>query len=800
MNIGKKKLLCLLLIAMMALAVGCSSTPQEKRQKFIAKGNTLFAQGKHVKASLEFRNAIQVDPEYPESYYLAGQAELNQGKMQEAYGFFMKTVERQADHPGANLQLGKLFLASREFVKAREKAELVLGKEPDNQQALLLQGAILLGERKAVQAKELLEKLLPRNEKEVDLYLLLATAYRQLNDLTSTEAILQKGSTQNPQSIQLCLARANFYSEQKQPGRVEEMLKKIIALEPGKPEHVVMLASFLWHEGRKTDAEALLQGILAKEKDVEERWAEVAAFYLSRQQLDKGKELLLAGLRQNKKSFRLRFLLKEAFLVKGEVGKAIAVLQECLTLDKDNPAYVLAQRGLAELYFRVGNIDEAEGYVAAVLKKSPNDVDGHLLKGAILALKGEFEQAIAEYRVVLQARPRDIHLYPRLADVMVRNRQNNLAIDMLRQGLQVAPDSAEVHRALARLYVIEKKPKDAESQLLKMVDLRPEDLAAKIDLADFYLANDGQVKAMQLYKMVIAKIPENPLGYVKLSSLYAMTKQGDEAAATVAAGLAANPGNNFLLEHGARLYVQLGRIGEALALTEQRIHRHPDDVFAYNLQGEIHLAKKDFASAEQDYRKAMALDGNLPETAVRLAQVLVLAGKGEQAIGETEKLLATPSSSPLLFILLAELYEQTKRHDQALAVYDRGLRKYPENWFIMNNIAYFIADGKNPQPQDLTKAESLVKKAQVLAPGNMAVLDTLGWLSFKMGKTVQARAALAMALTSNPNNPVFNYHLGMVLLKDGKKEEARSLLEKVVRSPGSFGERNAAEKILKGLT
>lgn len=800
MRFERKSLLCVLLMAMMILMVGCGSTPQEKREKFIAKGNGLFAQGKYVKAVLEFRNAIQADPEYPESYYLAGQGELNQGKAQSAYGFFTQTVGKQPDHAGANLQLGKLFFANREYAKAREKAELVLRKEPGNQQAFLLQGAILLGEGKADQARELLEKLLPRNEKEVDLYLLLATTYQQLDDLAAKEAILQKGLAKNPKSVPLCLALANVYSERKQPGKVEEILKNIMVLEPGKPEHIERLASFLWHEGRKAEADGLLQGILEKDQENEQRWAEVAAFYLSRQQVDKGKQLLLAGLQQNKKSFRLRFLQKEVFLTQGEVGKAIGVLQECLALDQDNPAYVLAQRGLAELFFRVGNVEEAETYVAAVLKKSPNDVDGHLLKGAILVLKGEYDQAIAEYRVVLRERPKDITLYPRLADALVRNRQNSLAIDTLKQGLQVAPDAPELHRALARLYLIEKKPKDAEAALQKMVDTHPDDLTAKIELANFYSANDGQAKAVQLYKAVIAKAPAHPLGYLRLSSLQARDKQWNEALATVSVGLAAQPENNFLLEQGVRLYGQMGRLPEALALTEKRLSRHPDDAFAYNLQGEIHLEGKDFAAAEQDYRKSMELAPGAPETAVRLAHVLTLAGKGDKAIAETEKSLAAPSASVSMFILLAELHEQAHRRDQALAVYERALLKYPENWFILNNLAYFLADGQKATGKDFSKAETLAKKAQLLAPGNAAVLDTFGWTSFKLGKTVQARAALAMALAANPENPVFNYHMGMILLKDGKKEEAKSLLEKVVRSPENFGERNEAEKILKGLT
>lgn len=798
MNRERKKLLGVLLTAMLTLVVACNS-PQEKRQKFIAKGKAFVAEGKQLKASLEFRNAIQAEPEYPESYYLAGQAEFRQGKLQNAYGFFMKTVEKQADHAGANLQLGKLLFSAKEFAKAREKAEVVLRKEPGNQQALMLQGAILLGEGKADQARELLEKLLPQNENEVDLYMLLATAYRQLGDLASTESILQKGSEKNPQAIHLYLARANLYSEKRQAGKVEEMLKKVIAIEPGKPEHVEQLASFLWHEGRKAEAEALLREILAKEKDKEESWAKVAAFYLSRKELDKGKELLLAGLQQHKKSFRLRFLLQEAYLAQGNVGQAIAVLQECLSLDRDNPAYVAAQRSLAELHYRLGNIEEAESHIAAVLKKSPNDADGHLLKGAILVLKGEHEQAIAEYRVVLRERPKDIQLYLRIAEALARNRQSSLAIDTLKQGLQVAPDAPELHRALARLYVLGKKPKDAEAQLQKMVERKPEAMAGKIDLADFYAANDNRAKAMQTYKTVIGKDPDNPLGYLKLSSLHAAEKQWAEAAAVAVAGLAANPGNNLLLEQGVQFYARQGRVGDGLALIDQRIRRQPGDAFAYGLRGGIQAANKDFAAAEQDCRKAMALGSDLPETAVNLARVLVLAKKVEPAIAETEKLLGTSAASPSLYILLAELYEQTRRHQQAFAVYERAIKKYPDNWYFLNNLAYFIADGKAPSAQDLTRAESMIKKAQLRAPGNAAVLDTLGWLSFKMGKMLPARAALTMAMAGNPNNPVFSYHLGMVLLKTGKKEEAKSLLEKVARSPGSFGERDEAEKVLKEL-
>ncbi len=313
--------------------------------------------------------------------------------------------------------------------------------------------------------------------------------------LPRLKGLLQKGLAENPKSIQLHIGLANLYLEQKQPEKVEETLKKIIALEPDKAEHVERLASYLWHEGRKDYADTLLQVIVAKEKDNEQTLGSRLPPSISPERRGKAQQVVLDGLQQNPKSFRLRFLLQENYLARGETRKAIAILQECLTLDQDDPAFVLAQRRLAEIYYRVGNVEEAEKLVAAVLEKSPNDVDGHLLKGGILVLKGEFDLAIAEYRIVLQDRPKDIGLYTKMADAFVRNQQNSLARDMLKQGLQVDPKALELHRALARLYILEKKVQDAEAQLQKMVDLHPDDPGAKIELADFYRCQCRSEKA-----------------------------------------------------------------------------------------------------------------------------------------------------------------------------------------------------------------------------------------------------------------------------------------------------------------
>jgi len=787
-----------LALLVMIFAISSCSTSEEKMQKFMAKGDALAQKGEYVKAVLEYRNAITINPGYAEAYYQAGQAELKQGKLQEAYGFLMKTVEKQPDHVGANIQLGKLLLGAREFAKAQERVDIALRKEPGNQQARLLQSGILLAERKVSEAQNLLEKLMQEGCQEIDCFLLLATAHNQSGNKAAAETVLTRGVTVKPSSVPLLVTLANLYLEQKQAAKVEQTLRQIIVLEPDKVEHTERLAAYYWHVGRKTEAEELIRSVLNKGND-EERLTSVAGFFLSRQETAQARDLLLTGLQQHPKSFRLRFLLKDTYLAEGAFTKALAVQQECMSLDQENPAFVAAQRGLAEMLLRAGNIEEAENTVAAVLKKSANDVDGHLLKGSILLLKGNIDQAIVEFRTVLQARPKDAGLYVKLADALFRNRQNNLAIDTLKQGLQIVPEASELHLALARLYVVDQKPKDAEAQLRKLVELRPEDVAAQMALADFYAANNQHPKAVQLYKAVLGKTPDNPLPAIKLSSLQAADRQEKEAVATLTASFAANPDNNALLEHGIRLLVQLGKQSEALALIEQRLSRQPADIFAYTLQGEVYASNKNYAGSEQSYRKAISMNGNVPEIPVRLARTLMLAGKQEQALAEAK--LPDGTIAPLWqYILLAELQKQSGNIDQAIVVYDQGNVSYPNNWFIMNNLAYYLAEKQTPKEQDLARAQELAIRARQLAPGNVAILDTLGWVYFKQGTLPTAKAMFTLALSSNPNNPTFNHHMAMVLLKEGKKEEAKTLFEKVVRNSGNTNERVEAEGMLKSLT
>jgi Tfp pilus assembly protein PilF len=63
---------------MVAILAACGG-PEEKKLKFYNKGKELYEKGDYVKAKLEFKNAVQIDPKYVDAYYMLGIIALKSG-------------------------------------------------------------------------------------------------------------------------------------------------------------------------------------------------------------------------------------------------------------------------------------------------------------------------------------------------------------------------------------------------------------------------------------------------------------------------------------------------------------------------------------------------------------------------------------------------------------------------------------------------------------------------------------------------------------------------------------------------
>ena len=138
----------------------------------------------------------------------------------------------------------------------------------------------------------------------------------------------------------------------------------------------------------------VLKNVIALDPKNEEGWLKVAGFYVSKRKFGDAEQELRAGLKQIEKSFKLRFALSELYLNFNMTDKAIAMLKECLALEKDsaNPDIIHTKNDLAKIYLARQELDEAKKYVDEVLKGESQECGCTVYEWQYLLVEGGWDK------------------------------------------------------------------------------------------------------------------------------------------------------------------------------------------------------------------------------------------------------------------------------------------------------------------------------------------------------------------------------------------------------------------------
>src|SRR6185295_15443416 len=153
-------------------------------------------------------------------------------------------------------------------------------------------------------------------------------------------------------------------------------------------------------------------------------------------------------------------------------------------------------------------------------------------------------------------------------------------------------------------------------------------------------------------------------------------------------------------------------------------------------------------------------EANLLREAQAYADAYDLLGKS---------LEGAPDSVDLLYDQ-AMIAEKLDRVDVMETNLRTVMKIQPEHAHAYNALGYSLAD----RNQRLPEARKLIEKALELAPQDGYIIDSLGWVLFRMGQTQEAVVQLRRAYEMRPEAEV-GAHLGEALWIDGKREEAQKI-------------------------
>lgn len=200
---------------------------------------------------------------------------------------------------------------------------------------------------------------------------------------------------------------------------------------------------------------------------------------------------------------------------------------------------------------------------------------------------------------------------------------------------------------------------------------------------------------------------------------------------------------------------------------------------------------------QQAFEEAARLqaDAGVDEDARRDAYLLEaeLRRKDEDDAGElatlARGLAAYPDDSALLYAR-GLAWERRDRIDRAEADLRRILVTDPENTAALNALGYTLADRTTRYQEAL----ELIARARAAEPDQAAIIDSYGWVLYRLGRIEEALVELRRAYTLM-KDPEIAAHLGEVLWVSGQEDEARRFFDEALKlDPDNRSLQRALEK------
>lgn len=734
---------------------GCSRDPKVRRQKYLESGKRYYDQGKYREASIQFMNALRIDPRFADAHYELALAYGKLGAWNGAYAELMRTIDLQPGNLSAQLQLGNLLLAGGEVAKAKEKANLVIQANPSDPMghALLANAQAAAGDKDgAMREIAAAISFAPKNS---DLYLNQATLLVNVGRFADAEASYKKGIDLNPKAAMPVLALARFYQHQGRNGEAEQQYRRAIELDS---------------------------------KDIQARVA-LARFYVSQHEPAKAQQAMAEAKRVFSEVPEGYRLLAEFYLGTGEIAKAT---DELANLNREHPKDVIVRGAYVQVLLLQNKIEEATRINDQVLKSNPKDIDALIARGDILNRSGKSTDAVTILQQAVKADANNANAHYQLGIAYARTGDAARAETEWRDTIRLSPTFLDAYKMLAAP-ALQKGDMDllgrVSDQLIRLAPRAPEGYIYRAMVA----AKNKQSKAVEAdLNKAVQLAPNHPLPYTKVAEWSLMQKRYGDAEKQFETALQKDPSYSPALRGLVTVYESQKQPKKALGRVQAQITKVPDSSSFYVLLGDVQFGATDYDAAEASFQKALQLDANHKEARLRLANLELGRGFLDKAAANYEFLTKSDPNNATPYVLLAGVEELRSNWQRAQELYERALQIRPDEPVASNNLAYLLLQhGGN-----VDVALSLAQTARRGMPKSPTSADTLAWAYYHKGVYGTAASLLEEAVRQSPENQAVHYHLGLTYHQLKRSNDAKSQLKRALDINPNSAEAPAIRKAL----
>ncbi|PCJ14445.1 MAG: hypothetical protein COB04_15265 [Gammaproteobacteria bacterium] len=341
------------------------------------------------------------------------------------------------------------------------------------------------------------------------------------------------------------------------------------------------------------------------------------------------------------------------------------------------------------------------------------------------------------------------------------------ALSATEKSLALNPEYVSAKITKGKLLASTQKPSEGLKYLARSVKRHPEHVRLRVVYAQQLISSGEITKAQKEFAFLVKQSPQDGNLILSLSLLYLKEDLVDEAELYLKKLLPLNQRVDEANFHLARIYQR--KDNPELAL------KHLDRIQSGSLllNARIQTASILFSQGDiEGGRASLANDRALmPQDEVQLylseSDLLAKQGLYTEALSVINFALEQHPENNTILYSRAMVSEKLGRIDQLEIDLRNIISEEPNNAAALNALGYTLADRTNRHAEAL----QYITQAMALTPGDPAIIDSMGWVQYRLGNLDEAIKLLREAIVLLPD-PEVAAHLGEVLWVAGQQEEA----------------------------
>jgi putative PEP-CTERM system TPR-repeat lipoprotein len=796
-----RRWVALTLCATSLLLAACG---RESPTSLIESGNAFLAKKDTRSAVIQFKAALQAEPNSAQARFLLGRALLESGDPASAVVELTKVMDQRYDDNQVLPPLARALLLSGGMSKLTTLYGDVVLSDKQSQAALKTSLAtawgVLGNNDKAQAALAAALATQPDYPAALILQARIKASQGKFDDaLTTVDAVLAK----DKDNYEAWNLKGEILAGPKQDDKAAELaFKQSLAAEKAFiPAHLGLIALRLKaHDlpGAKAQA-AQMHAVLPKHPQtmfVEARLALIdndfkTARELTQQLLriapDNVGVLQLAGLLEERagslvvaethfsKALQLnpqlplaRRQLAKTYLRQGQPAKALQTL-EPMRSAQSTDGEALAVAGEAQL--QLGDANAAESLFRRASKLSPDNPQLRTALALMTLSHGEVDTAFNQLNEI-SAASTDTAADMAILSARLKRKEYDAALRALDVMAKKQPKSANVEELRGFVYVAKNDLGAARAAYEKALLLEPSRFSVTASLAALDVKEGKKEQARKRLQAAIDADPRNTAARIALADL--RTLEGaplSEVVAVLSDGIKAAPTIAAPRVKLMDLLIGKKQYQQALAASQDAVAALPDNPDVLDAAGRAQMLAGDSQQAVSTFRKLGTLEPKSARAQLRLAELLLSTGNRDGAVNSLRRALEIEPNLAAAQVRLMDILSADGRSKEALEMARNMQQQTP------TSPAGYLLEGAIQHRMKADAAAEAAYRAGLKHAANKSELATeLHKTLLSMGQAPAADRFAASWTHEHPDDDAFQYHLATVSILRNQLPQAESQL------------------------